>query len=111
MSAETDVTLSMLDRIVEPLRHQMGEINSKLDRVVEMGGRFQGMESNLIDMKARMNAAEITINNQALELAAMRGSHSVISWVLSLIGAPAVGAMILAGIASVFHIQIGAYHP
>lgn len=93
-----DELLSIIDRIVEPITHRIESMESKLDKVAQVGERVAIVEQARARTDVRLEALEASDAAQGQKLARAEGRNTVINWILALIGAPLVVAVAAAGI-------------
>lgn len=107
MENDLKALLPLLDLVLEPLKTQLSQLNSKIDQVVHLGEKVATAEAADVRHDARLAGLEATQTTHAAELALVRGRNQVITWILGLIGAPIVVALVGAGLMSLFKIGTG----
>lgn len=112
------ILLPVVDRMIAPVaqrldqmdqrqREDTQQLHAKLDGMLAVAQKIQSQETAMGDLKDRVDDLEKGHGDQQNELNQMRGRNQVVSWLLGLIGAPIVVALVLAGIAKLFNIPVG----
>jgi hypothetical protein len=112
------ILLPVVDRMIAPVaqrldqmdqrqREDTQQLHTKLDGMLAVAQKIQTHENTMGDLKDRLSDLEQGQSNQQGELNQMKGRNQVVSWILGLIGAPVVVALVLAGIAKLFNIEVG----
>lgn len=99
MTEETNVLRMINDRLTQ--------LDGKIERVAQLAERVAVTEQGHGTLSDQVTALASSQSDDRIELAELRGSHRVITWVGGAIGGPTALALILAGIASLFHIKLG----
>lgn len=99
--------LGLLDRIMDPVKSQLSEMNTKIDRMTAMAERVALHEASQRGLEDEVDKLKNEVAAQAISNAELRGRNSIISWILGLVGAPLAVMLIGAGIARLFGINLG----
>jgi hypothetical protein len=97
--SDEHITFAMLDRVMEPMRASLINIEKKLDQVSIISERVatQGEAHN--SLNERLVKVEGIQVKDSVELAELRGVNKIISWILGLVGAPLIVVLAGAGLA------------
>lgn len=107
MTTTIEETLVIIDRVVRPISEQIQDLARKVEAVGQIGERVVVVERANDRSDQRLKDLETTRDHHATQLAEQRGAQRVIIGLLAIFGGPVAVALCLAGIAALFHIQIG----
>lgn len=113
-----NVLLPIVDRMIAPIvqrldqmddrqRQDTRQLHEKLDGFIGVAQKIQTHEDHMADVRDRLGEVEKTQNSHQGEMNRMVGRNQVIMWLMGGLGGPITLALMLAGIAKLFNINLG----
>lgn len=113
-----NVLLPIVDRMIAPIvqrldqmddrqRQDTRQLHEKLDGFISVAQKVHTHENEMTDVKSRLADVEKGQTEHAATMNTMAGRNQVIMWLMGGLGGPITLALMLAGIAKLFNINLG----
>lgn len=98
--------LPLFNTLLEPMRTQLADMNSKIDRALALGEKVATAEAADARHDTRLHNIEERQSAHSTELAELRGRNKVILGILLALVAPVVVALIIAGLTVLMKLKV-----